>query len=115
MPKAKKAPAKKRGRKPKAEKSALTKWTTNADTFEIETDPPPIITGHIERSLKLRGRLERTLKLLKPGQAFIVYNYSKSAVRKQLTQHFSQHRFTCLSVPDKDKTVRVYLKKPIQQ
>lgn len=107
----KKKAVKKRGRTSKTEHRVLENRYDASDVFKIETDPPPVVTGHMERSIELRGKIDRTLKIIKPGQAFIVADYTKSGVRNILNKHWPEHKFTCVAVPGNDKAVRVYFRR----
>ncbi len=104
MAKSKKAAPKKRAYKYKNFGGSLVD-----DTFEIEVSPPPTNgRGSLAESIIVLGKLDRTLKLTKQGQAVIVPRKNTSSIKRHLKDNYPNDRFIFSKVNGSDSTWRMY-------
>src|SRR5262245_38666719 len=69
----------------------LTTKETKVTAFEIESEPPSFRSNpELESVLK---RVEATVKLIKPGQAFIVPARSRHSIKKFIDQKWPELAF----------------------
>jgi len=112
----KKAPAKKLGRprvkaKSNGHDSALDSHEleviTKGETFEIERTPPPFTLRLNEEKEKLFNKIERTLHVVRMGEAFIVEGKDKNLTKQYLSRMVSDSFFRFAAIPGSDR-FRVY-------
>lgn len=107
-------PAKKKpGLKPK---STTTLNGNNApavfEPFEIITDAEPPRNGVTMQTQLMRNRVDVTMNVVKPGQAFIVPFKNRGAIASHLKNKWPSERFTLSKVLGNDEVMRVYWHPP---
>jgi len=83
----------------------LTSRDNSYAPFEIEENPPVI--GRSAFGITME-RIDATLKLLKPGQAFVMPSISINSVRKYLRQTYTSEKFSCTVIQDNPEMMRVF-------
>lgn len=77
--------------------------------FEIEKNPPiPRFKAKSEKLQLLIDRVDKTLAVLRPGEAFIMPSKSIASIRKYLRRHYVGERFWCKPILDNKEMMRVY-------
>lgn len=85
----------------------------NLQPFEIEVNPPNYrLNPELDVTLK---RIDSTLPLIKPGQAFVVPSKSRQSIKKHLSEKYPNLIFVYSIIKDNSKTMRIYLVKSVNR
>lgn len=104
----KKAAKKKAPAKRKYVKRAIVN-TQQVKPFEIEANPPSFrLNPDLQNVLK---RIEETIKILKPGQAFVVPSKSRHSIKKFIEENWPQRKFLYSIIKDNTGMMRIYFLK----
>jgi len=96
---AKKSPA------PTRSKAPINLQPEIADTYEIDLTPPPIRKFAMAERL---ARIDRTIAVLKPGQAFTMPSKSRVIARRHISNAFPYDVFSFQKIAGNDELIRVY-------
>ncbi len=117
MPKGKKATPKKRAYNKKTigalPGTPLKRGRKPADTFHIETEPPPLVRGATAEKLALLNKVDRTMRSTMPGQAFIIPALSENPIKRHLKRNYVSERFSFVKIVDNPDALRVYRLHPL--
>jgi len=77
------------------------------EPFEIEAAPPSFrLNPDLAHTLK---RIEETVKVLLPGQAFIVPSKSRHTIKKFIEEKWPAYKFMYSVIKDNRSMMRIYL------
>ena len=77
--------------------------------FEIEKYPPNYrLNPDLEATLK---RIDATLAIIKPGEAFVVGSKSRHSIKKHISEKYPNLVFVYSLIKDNKKMMRVYFHK----
>lgn len=99
---AKKTPAKRRYKK------RTQKLVDGTDAFTVEEAPPPLVRGATPEKLKILAKVEKTLHIVQPGQAFIIPTEWRHTIERYLKRHYPVERFEFNRIPDNPDAMRIY-------
>lgn len=78
----------------------------NIQPFEIETAPP---SYRLNPDLaNVLNRIEKTIKIMSPGQAFVVPGKSRHSIKKFIEQKWPLHQFVYSKIKDNPTMMRIY-------
>lgn len=78
------------------------------DDFEIEATPPPYLRGNSLDRMEFIDKLQRTVKVVKPGEAFIIPKAKRHTAVNYLKTNCSEYRYLFQPVLGSDDKLRVY-------
>lgn len=78
------------------------------DGFEIETTPPPYLRGNSLDRMEFIEKLQRAVKVVKPGEAFIIPKAKRHTADNYLKTNCAEYRYLFQPVLGSDDKLRVY-------
>lgn len=90
------------------DKGTPTKKVSSGDPFTIEATPPPLVRGATPEKLALYDKVDATMRLTKPGQAFIIPAKHRGIIEAHLRRKYIEDRFAFGKIADNPDAVRVY-------
>lgn len=103
---------KKKAAKKKTAKRAYTKRAgrpaDGIDAFTVEEAPPPPVRGASPEKLMILIKVEKTLRIVQPGQAFIIPTEWRHTIERYLKRHYPSERFEFNRIADNPDALRIY-------
>lgn len=92
--------------------AAVASNQSAAQPFEIETAPPNFrLNPDLANTL---NRVEATINIIQPGQAFIVPSKSRHSIKKFIEEKWPLHQFLYSIIKDNKNMMRIYFIRKIK-